>query len=81
MQTLVVVVVLLVTASDKHEDVDETSQVHLKIPKGTLAARLSIKREALSRELARLRKQGLIDVHGQDIVLRNLSDLRQLTCL
>jgi CRP-like cAMP-binding protein len=63
------------------EDVDETSQVHLTIPKGTLAARLSIKRETLSRQLARLRKQGLIDVHGQDIVLRNLPGLRQLTCL
>lgn len=60
---------------------DETSQVHLTIPKGALAAQLSIQRETLSRQLARLRKQGLIDVFGQDIVLRDLSGLRQLVCL
>ena len=63
------------------EDMDEASQVHLTIPKGTLAAQLSIQRETLSRQLARLRKQGLIDVAGQDIVLRDLPGLRRLVCL
>ena len=60
------------------EDVDATSHFQLPIPKGTLAARLSITRETLSRQLARLRTKGLIEVVGQNIILRDIEGLRKL---
>lgn len=56
----------------------DSTNVHLSIPKVTLASRLSIKRETLSRILARLRKQGLIEVQGNDFVLRDPQALRKL---
>ncbi len=59
-------------------EADHSTNVHLSIPKVTLASRLSIKRETLSRILARLRKQGLIDVLGHDIILRDPRALRRL---
>jgi CRP-like cAMP-binding protein len=59
-------------------ETDQNASVHLVIPKVTLASRLSIKRETLSRILARLRKQGLIDVQGHDIILCDIQGLRQL---
>jgi len=59
-------------------ETDQNTSVHLAIPKVTLASRLSIKRETLSRILARLRRQGLIDVQGHDIILRDLQGLREL---
>ncbi len=59
-------------------DADRSTNVHLSIPKVTLASRLSIKRETLSRILARLRKQELIDVQGHDIILRDPQALRRL---
>ncbi len=58
---------------------DETSHIRLSVPKTTLAARLSIQRETLSRLLARLRERGLVDTHGQEIVLRDIPSLRKLT--
>jgi CRP-like cAMP-binding protein len=61
------------------EGVDETSHIRLSVPKTTLAARLSIQRETLSRLLARLRERRLVDVHGQEIVLRDIPSLRKLT--
>ncbi|MEN8132131.1 MAG: Crp/Fnr family transcriptional regulator [Pseudomonadota bacterium] len=60
------------------ESAQENTNVQLSIPKVVLASRLSIKRETLSRILARLRSQGLIDVLGQDIILRDLQALRNL---
>jgi CRP-like cAMP-binding protein len=59
-------------------EADHDTNVHLSIPKVTLASRLSIKRETLSRILARLRKQGLIDVLGHEIILRDPQALRRL---
>ena len=61
------------------EGADDASQIHLPIPKTALASRLSIQRETLSRLLAQLRDQGLIDVHKQDISIRDLGALRRLT--
>ncbi len=59
-------------------EADYGTNVHLSIPKVTLASRLSIKHETLSRILARLRKQGLIDVLGHEIILRDPQTLRRL---
>jgi CRP-like cAMP-binding protein len=60
------------------EATKETSHVHLTIPKGVIAAHLSIQRETFSRILARLRDQGLIEVGGNEVILRNLPALRRL---
>jgi CRP-like cAMP-binding protein len=62
-------------------DTQETSQVHLNIPKGVIASHLSIQRETFSRILARLRSQGLIEVQGNDIVLSDLPALRKLVAV
>lgn len=60
------------------DEAEASTNVHLSIPKVVLASRLSIKHETLSRILARLRKQGLIDVQGQDIILHDLRAMRRL---
>lgn len=59
-------------------EASDTTNIHLSIPKVALASRLSIKRETLSRLLARLRKQELIDVQGQEIILLDTGALRRL---
>lgn len=66
---------LLEQVPDEGQD---TSQIHLSVAKGVLAARLSIQRETFSRILARLRELSLIDVSGQDIVVTDLPALRAL---
>jgi CRP/FNR family transcriptional regulator, dissimilatory nitrate respiration regulator len=63
------------------QQTSEASHLHLTIPKGVIALQLSIQRETFSRILARLREQGLIEVEGNDIVLRNLPALRRLVAL
>lgn len=60
------------------ESAEEGSNVPLSISRTDLASRLSIKRETLSRILARLREQRFIDVQGHDIILRDLKALRGL---
>lgn len=60
------------------DETRDTSQIHLNVAKGVLAARLSIQRETFSRILARLRERGMIDVQGQDIVITDLPGLRLL---
>ncbi|RMD71416.1 MAG: helix-turn-helix domain-containing protein, partial [Gammaproteobacteria bacterium] len=59
-------------------DVHPHSQVHLDFPKGAIASRLAIQRETLSRILSKLREQGLIEVHGQNIILLNVKALRTI---
>jgi CRP-like cAMP-binding protein len=53
-------------------------RVRLDLPKHVLAGRLSVKPETFSRILANLRDQGLVEVHGQDIVLHDPEALRRL---
>jgi CRP-like cAMP-binding protein len=52
--------------------------VRLEVPKHILAGLLSVKPETLSRVLAGLRDQGLIEVHGQEIALLDRDGLRRL---
>jgi len=54
------------------------SAIHLTTPKNIIAACLSIKPETFSRILLSLSKQGLIEVHGNDISLLNVDGLRGL---
>lgn len=54
------------------------SDIHLDTTKVIIASRLSIKPETFSRILLRLSKQGLIEVHGNDITLLDVDGLRNL---
>jgi len=54
------------------------ADLELTTPKSALASRLAIQPETFSRLLAKLRDQGLIEVHGPHIILRNLNGLREL---
>ena len=56
----------------------ESPEVHLTTPKQVIASRLAIKPETFSRILGRLTRDGLVDVHAQDIVLRDIQGLRRL---
>ena len=50
--------------------------VHLTAPKNVIASRLGIQPETFSRVAARLVKDGLIRVQGQDVVLLDVEGLR-----
>ena len=54
------------------------SNIHLDATKVIIASRLSIKPETFSRILLRLSKQGLIEVHGNDVALLDVDGLRAL---
>jgi CRP-like cAMP-binding protein len=56
----------------------QSPNVFLATSKGVIASRLSIKPETFSRILTRLGREGLIDVHGNNVVLRDISALRAL---
>jgi len=51
-------------------------RIQLTAPKNVIASRLGIQPETLSRIAARLMKEGLIRVQGQDIVLLDVEGLR-----
>lgn len=56
----------------------ESPEIQLDTPKHIIASRLSIQPETFSRMLAKLSKQGLIDVQGQNIVLQDVAGLRRI---
>jgi CRP/FNR family transcriptional regulator, dissimilatory nitrate respiration regulator len=56
----------------------ELSSIHLSTAKIIIASRLSIQPETFSRILLRMSKQGLIEVHGNDITLLDVDGLRAL---
>ncbi len=55
----------------------ESPEVHLTMPKNVIASRLGIQPETFSRIVACLIKENLIEVNGQDIVLRDIEALRE----
>ncbi len=57
-------------------DVPLSSGIHLPAPKNVIASRLGIQPETFSRVAARLMKDGLIRMQGQDIVLLDMEGLR-----
>jgi CRP/FNR family transcriptional regulator, dissimilatory nitrate respiration regulator len=59
-------------------DVMECPEVQLGTSKNVIASRLSIQPETFSRILARLIKKGLLEVHGQNIVVLDIDGLRRL---
>jgi len=60
------------------EGATELSSIHLSTTKIIIASRLSIQPETFSRILLRMSKQGLIEVHGNDITLLDVAGLRKL---
>jgi CRP-like cAMP-binding protein len=52
--------------------------VALTISKGQLASLLGTIPETLSRILAKMNKQGLIETRGRDLILLNISGLEDL---
>jgi len=62
----------LLYLSDKQND---RSQVRLDVSKGQLASLLGTSPETLSRIFAKMTEEGLIEVRGRVIVLKNLSGL------
>ena len=59
-------------------DMPFSPEVHLVAPKNVIASRLGIQPETFSRVAARLMKDGLIRVQGQDVVLLDVEGLRAL---
>ncbi|HMM47818.1 MAG TPA: Crp/Fnr family transcriptional regulator [Thiobacillaceae bacterium] len=55
------------------------ASIRLVVPKHVIASRLGIQPETLSRVLARLRSQQLIDVHDDMITLNDIEALRRQT--
>ena len=51
-------------------------EIHLTAPKNVIASRLGIQPETFSRVAARLMKDGLIRVQGQDVVLLDVEGLQ-----
>ncbi len=60
------------------QGVVESPEIQLDTPKHIIASRLSIQPETFSRTLAKLSRQGLIEVQGQSIVLQDIAGLRHL---
>lgn len=58
------------------DEVRLASEIHLPAPKNVIASRLGFQPETFSRVSARLVKDGLIRVQGQDVVLLDVDGLR-----
>jgi CRP-like cAMP-binding protein len=58
--------------------VQESPEIALTTPKSAIAAHLAIQPETLSRILKRLSSKGLIEVHGNHIVVSNIESLRNV---
>ena len=53
----------------------ESADIDLQLPKRLIAARLSMQPETLSRIMARLRTNGLIEIHGRTIRIPSVGSL------
>lgn len=61
----------------RSREVRDGLQVRLPASKGTIASRLSLTPETFSRTLHHLVEEGVIDVMGKDIAVRDLESLRE----
>ncbi|MCU0549343.1 MAG: Crp/Fnr family transcriptional regulator [Leptolyngbya sp. Prado105] len=60
------------------EQAGNAEVVELDLPKGQLAARLGTIPETLSRVFAKLSREGLIEIEGSQVILRDVDRLNQL---
>lgn len=58
------------------EGVVQSPCIRLLVPKQVIASRLGIQPETFSRIMSRLRSEGVIEIHGDTILLKNLPALR-----
>ncbi len=56
----------------------ELAEVILNYPKNILASRLSIKPETFSRIMAQLKRDNIIDVSGNKVIIRDIAGLQKL---
>ncbi|HSR62719.1 MAG TPA: Crp/Fnr family transcriptional regulator [Gammaproteobacteria bacterium] len=54
------------------------TEITLNYPKNILASRLSIKPETFSRIISRLKKENIIEVSGNQIIISDISALREI---
>lgn len=59
-------------------DVMRSRDIQLTMPKVAIASRLSVKPETLSRVLHRLVERELLEVHGSNIVIRDVERLQRM---
>ncbi|HEB99263.1 MAG TPA: Crp/Fnr family transcriptional regulator [Thiotrichales bacterium] len=64
--------------SELPEETDGEAHILLNAPKHVIASRLSIKPETLSRIFNRLVREGIIESHGNDILVKDLPGLKAL---
>lgn len=69
------VVNFFINELEKSENQDETV-IRLNVQKQVIASRLSIQPETLSRILANLKKQGIAESEGRDILIKDVQALR-----
>ncbi|MCG8381839.1 MAG: Crp/Fnr family transcriptional regulator [Gammaproteobacteria bacterium] len=62
--------------SDNVTQEDMQTDIQLNTPKNVIASQLSIKPETFSRTLKRLETEGLIKVHGNQIAITDIQQLR-----
>lgn len=69
------VVNFFINELEKSENLNETV-IRLNVQKQVIASRLSIQPETLSRILANLKKQGIVESEGRDILIKDVNALR-----
>lgn len=56
---------------------EQTLQIHIAISREKMAEQFGITRPSLSRELSKMKREGLIDLHKDAITIKNLTSLEQ----
>jgi len=56
---------------------EQTLQIHTAISREKMAEQFAITRPSLSRELSKMKREGLIDLHKDTITIKNLNFLEQ----
>ncbi len=69
---------LVELASKKSTTYQGTTYLDLQIKKGELASHLSTVSETLSRALRKLKEEGVIEVKGSRVVIRNMGRLKEI---
>ena len=57
-------------------DQSKTATITLEAAKNVIASRLSIEQESLSRIMRNMQREGLIETHGNEIVIKDVATLR-----
>ena len=55
----------------------QSTTIHLPHNREQMAEVLNVSRTALSRELGRLRNEGIIDITGRNVTLKNIDEIEE----